>query len=257
MVDVTADADSVIQQTTQKLDEIQQKVQQLFDKVNGLLNWVPSFLSAVVDTIQDALNTLNQKLRQFWAQVEEFVREPGSPAALKSAAQDWENNVSQVIGNITGTLTTDRLQAENDWHGQAANAYKSTIPNQNTALTALKDVTDQINTSLDNLSNAVIAFWVAVGAALLTFIVTLVGAIAACCTVVGTPAGIAAVIGVVAVVLGLITTAVLALNSYLDSATAEQTALNQKLTDNSTFPGGKWPVSTSDMSDDHGDWQVT
>jgi uncharacterized protein YukE len=257
MVDVAADVDAVIQKAIQKLNEIQQKVNELVDKVNGLLSWVPSFLSFVVDRIKDAMNSLNQKLEQFWEQVKEFVTEPGSPSALKSAAKAWENNVSKMIGNITGTLTTDNLQAENDWHGQAANAYKSTIPDQNTALTALKGVTDQINTSLDNLGNAVIAFWIAVGAALLTFVVGLVGAIAACCTVVGTPAGIAAGIGVAAVVLGLITTAVLALNSYLNSLSAEQNSLYQKLTDNSSFPKGKWPVSTSDMSDDHGDWQVT
>jgi predicted PurR-regulated permease PerM len=256
VVDLAADADSIIQQANQKLQEIQQKVQELFDKINGLLSWVPSFLSGVVDAIKDAVDKFNQKLQEFWTQVEKFFSEPGSPSALKQAAQAWENTVSKVISNVTGSLSTDQLQAENDWQGQAANAYKSTIPSQTAALNSIKGIADQVNTSLNDLAGAVIAFWVAIGAALLTFIVGLVGAIAACCTVVGTPAGIAAAVGVIAVVLGLVTTAILTLTSYLNSVSAEQASLGQKLNDNSTFPNGKWPVSTSDMSDDHGGWQV-
>ncbi|HEX3647950.1 MAG TPA: hypothetical protein VHV49_05945 [Pseudonocardiaceae bacterium] len=251
-----ADADSIIQQAQQKLQEIQQKVNELFDKINGLLSWVPSFLSGVVNAIKDAVDAFNQKLRQFWNQVEQFFAEPGSPSALKQAAQAWENTVSKTISNVTGTLSTDQLQAENDWQGQAANAYKSTIPSQTAALNSVQGIADQLNSSLNNLAGAVIAFWVAIGAALLTFIVGLVAAIAACCTVVGTPAGIAAAAGVIGVVLALVTTAILTLTSYLNSISTEQSSLAQKLNDNSTFPNGKWPVSTSDMADDHGGWQV-
>ncbi|HKN95848.1 MAG TPA: hypothetical protein VJX10_01930 [Pseudonocardiaceae bacterium] len=256
MVDLAADADSIIHQAEQKLHEIEQKIKELFDKVNGLLHWVPSFLSGVVDAIKEAVAKFNQKLEEFYTKIRQFFAEPGSPSALKQAAKAWENNVSKVVSDVAGTLSTDQLQAENDWEGQAANAYKSTIPSQTAALNSMKGIADQLNTSLNNLANAVIAFWVAIGAALLTFIVGLVGAIAACCTVVGTPAGIAAAAGVIGVVLALVTTAILTLTSYLNSVSTEQSSLVQKLNDNSTFPNGKWPVSTSDMSDDHGGWQV-
>jgi hypothetical protein len=249
-------ADSVIHDAEQKLQQIEQKVKELIDKVNGLLSWVPGFLSWVVDKIKEAVNLFNQKVEQFYNQIKNFFSEPGSPSALRQAGQAWENNVSKTIGDITGTLTTDQLQAENDWQGQAANAYKSTIPSQTAALNSVKGIADQVNTSLNNMAGAVIAFWVAVGAALLTFIVGIVGAIAACCTVVGTPAGIAAAVGVIATVLALLTAAIAALTSYLNSISSEQTALMQKFNDNSTFPNGKWPVSTADMSDDHGGWQV-
>lgn len=256
MVDLGADADAVIQKANEKLKEIQDKIKELFDKINSLLSWVPSFLSSVVDKIKDAVNAFNAKLQQFWDKVEQFISEPGSPSALKQAAQSWENSVSKVISDITGTLSTDQLQAENDWQGQAANAYKSTIPSQTAALNSIKGIADQLNTSLNNLGNAVIAFWVAIGAAFLTFVVGLVAAIAACCTVVGTPAGVGAAATTIGVVLALVTTAVLALVSYLNSVSSEQASLTQKLNDNSTFPHGKWPVSTADMSDDHGGWQV-
>lgn len=250
------DFSSIIDTVNQKIKEIQQKVKELFDKVNGLLSWVPSFLSGVVDTIKNALNALNQKLQEFWDQVNKFFTEPGWPPALKQAAQAWENHVSSTVSNIAGTLTTDQLQAENDWQGQAANAYKSTIPSQDNALNAIKTIADQINTSLNNIANAIVAFWVAIGAALLTFVVGLVAAIAACCTVVGTPAGIGAAATTVGVVLALVTAAIIALTTYINGVNSEQTTLTQKLNDNSTFPNGRWPVSTSDMSNDHGGWQV-
>jgi uncharacterized protein YukE len=256
VTDLAADADAVIREAEKKLKDIQDKVKELFDKINGLLSWVPSFLSGVVNAIKDAVNKFNEKLQEFWNKVEQFISEPGSPSALKQAAQAWENSVSKVVSNLTGTLSTDKLQAENDWQGAAANAYKSTIPSQTAALNSVKGIADQLNSSLNNLAGAVITFWVAIGAALLMFVVGLVGAIAACCTIVGTPAGIAAIVGVIVVVLGLITTAILALTSYLNSISTEQASLGQKLNDNSTFPNGKWPVSTSDMSDDHGGWQV-
>jgi hypothetical protein len=52
-----------------------------------------------------------------------------------------------------------------------------------------------------------------------------------------------------------IAAAISAVTGIVNSAKAEQVQLTQQLSDNSNFPNGEWPVSTSDMSDDRGGWQ--
>lgn len=256
MTSAAGDFDHMVQQATDKLREIEQKVKELFDKVNGLLDWVPSFLSDLIKPIQQALGLLNEKMQEFWKQVDEFFTEPGSVSALHNAADTWAKQVSPQLGALAGTLTLDQLRTDDEWKGKAADAYKNTVPAQSSALGAIKDIGNQLNTSLTNLANALIAFWVAIGLALVAFVVGLVGAIAACCTVVGAPAGVAAAATTAGVVIGLISAAIAAFISYNNGIQTEQAALGQKLSDDSQFPNGAWPVSTADLADESR-WQVS
>ncbi|MGH3435039.1 MAG: hypothetical protein ACRDRN_01065 [Sciscionella sp.] len=249
------DADSIIRKADDKLREIEQKTQDLFDRVNGILDWVPSFLSDVVHAIQTALNMLKQKLDEFWSNVNQFITEPGSLSALQHAADAWEKSVSATISSLAGTLTLGQLRTDDKWHGPAATAYKTTVPAQAAALNAIKDIADQANTSLTNLKGAVLAFWVAIAAAVVTFVIGLIAAIAQCCTIVDIPGGVATAAAAAAVVIGLIVAAVTALTSYVNIINSEQASMVQKLDDNSKFPNGTWPVSTADIGDDSG-WHV-
>ncbi len=66
------------------------------------------------------------------------------------------------------------------------------------------------------------------------------------------------VVGAVAAAIALVTATVVALNNFISTTiNIQQSTLMQKLSDNTNFPDGQWPVSTADMSDDHGGWQVT
>jgi uncharacterized protein YukE len=249
------DPDSLQGPVDDILQEIQGKTTDLFNGINDILSWVPWPLSELIPVIEQGIEALEQKIKEFWDQVNEFIHERGSSSALTQAGQIWQQQVATPAGNLAGKLSPNIMQAEDDWTGDAANAYKNTIPAQDSALTAIQKIANQIDTSLTNIASAIGSFWTAVYAALAAFVVGLIGAVAACCTVVGIPVGIAAVCGVAGVIIAGITAAVMAITGIINSAKAEQTQLIQQLSDNSNFPSGQWPVSTSDMSDDHGGWQ--
>lgn len=248
-------SDSIQGQVDSALQDIEQKANDLFNGINDVLSWVPWPLSDLVSGIEADVKDLEKKLQDFWDQMNEFLHERGSSSALTQAAQVWLRQVSTPVGDLAGKLSPNILQAEDDWTGDAANAYKNTIPAQDSALAAIQKIANQINTSLTNIASAIGAFWTAIYVALGLLVVGLVGAIAACCTVVGIPAGIAAAVGVVMAVAGAVTAAITAITGIVNSAKAEQVSLTQQLSDNSNFPNGQWPVSTSDMSDDRGGWQ--
>lgn len=116
-----------------------------------------------------------------------------------------------------------------------------------------------MQSSLDSLANALTAFYVAVAAALATFIVGLIGAAAACATVARAPLGVGEIAGVVGVVVGLLTAASTAVVAFANSLATEQTSLTQKIHD----VGSSWPSSVlGDLSDgsvsdgDGSDWRV-
>ena len=133
---IAGDFDGIMRQINQKIQQIEQKIEELFAKINGLLSWVPSFLSSVVDAIKSGINSLNQALQKFWAQIQTFLSNAGSPSALEQAGAVWQNNVGGVASTVSGTVTQDQLQGENDWTGQAATSYRYAIPAQDTALAA-------------------------------------------------------------------------------------------------------------------------
>lgn len=251
-----AGGDQIIQDVHDLAQQIENKIQDLFNGINDVLSWVPDFLSDLIQPIKDAVNTFDQSLQDFWNHINTVLSEPGSPDALNRAAQAWTNQVENIVTSVAGTLSPDQLQSGNDWTGIAANAYKATIPVQTSALGAIKTAANQMATSLTTMANALNSFYTALKVALASFLVAIVAAIAACCTVVGTPAGITALITFAGACVTAIGAEIKALVDISNSANTTNTTIVQTLNDNTTFPNGSWPVSTADMSDDHGGWQV-
>jgi hypothetical protein len=96
----------------------------------------------------------------------------------------------------------------------------------------------------------------AANAATMAALVRQVEAIVACCTVVGTPAGIVALVTFGGACVTTIGAEITALVNLANAANTTNTTIAQTLNDNTNFPNGNWPVSTSNMTDDHGGWQV-
>src|SRR5215207_10142690 len=138
----TVALDPLVQEAYEKLQEIQRKVDEFFDKVNSVLSWVPFFLSYLIEPIRAAIEALNAKLREFWDRANQLMEQPGSPSALKDAAQRWSSEV--------------------------------TAPGQVAGLNGAKGVADQMRSSLTSLAMSVENFWLAIGIAFATFIVSAV-----------------------------------------------------------------------------------
>ncbi|SEQ62215.1 hypothetical protein SAMN05216188_10459 [Lentzea xinjiangensis] len=130
------------------------------------------------------------------------------------------------------------------------------MPPQAQGLNAVKDVANQPRASLNSLASSIDAFWIAMGVAFATFVVSAVGAIAAACTVVGTPAAIA---GGLTVAIGIVGATIMALESHTNTIETEQNAITQKI----HGIGREWTMpNVGDMSDasvadgDGSDWKA-
>ncbi|KAA9163984.1 hypothetical protein FPZ12_008120 [Amycolatopsis acidicola] len=241
-----------IQQANDKFHELQQKIDEFFDKVNDVLGWVPGFLSDLIKPIQDGMNALRDKCKEFWDRVNQLIDQPGSPDRLHQVAEDWVNKVGNVVGDISGEIGLDKLQTNLDWQGRGAEAYKATVPAQVSGLNSVKDLANQLRSSLDNLGNGIDTFWTAMAVAGGVFVVGAVAAIATACTVVGIPAAIAAIAGAAGVSIGLVTTAIVSLQSLMNTISTEQNTIAQKVHD----LGDQWAKSNIGAMQDKSDWHV-
>lgn len=189
---------TAIQQSTDTFHELEQKIQEFIAKVNNALDWVPGFLSDLIQPIKDGLVFLQQKAKD---------------------------------------VALDKLQANLDWQGRGAEAYKATVPAQVSGLNSVKDLANQLRSSLDNLANGINTFWVAMGVADGVFLVGAIGAIAAACTVVGIPAAIAAIATAAGVAIGLVTTAILSVMSLMNTISTSRTPSPRRCT--TSAPSGR------------------
>ncbi|PKW14980.1 hypothetical protein [Saccharopolyspora spinosa] len=251
-------ADPLVGQVDDKLQELNQRIKEFFDKVNEVLTWVPEAFAHLIEPIQRGMEVVKQKIQEFWAKIQQAWNQPGNSAGLRLKAEMWASGVANPIGDVAGDVALHNLDANVEWTGRAAEAYKAIVPAQADGLTGLKDLALQIRNSLNSLANALDAFKLALYVAIAVFIVGVVGAVAAACTIVGAGAAIGAIATGVSVAIGLITAAITAVNSYLDVIETEQTALTQKIRD----VGSTWSRSDRDLSDgsvsdgDGSDWRV-
>jgi len=241
-----------IRQANEKFHELEQKIEDFFNKVNDVLSWVPGFLSDLIEPIQHGLEALRQKTREFWDRVNQGINQPGSPTRLHEVAQDWVDMVGNVVGDICGRISLDKLQTNLDWEGRAAEAYKATVPAQASGLNSVKDLANQLRSSLDNLGNGIETFWIAMAVAAGVFVVGAITAIATACTVVGIPAAIAAIATAAGVSIGLVTTAIVSMESLTNTISTEQNTIAQKVHD----LGNQWSKSNTGAMRDKSDWHV-
>ncbi|CAM01164.1 hypothetical protein A8924_2251 [Saccharopolyspora erythraea NRRL 2338] len=251
-------ANALVQQAADRSQEIERAVDDFWEVVDELLSRVPDFLSYLVEPIQRGMEALARLLQDFWDRTNQLFEQPGDSDRLREISELWAGAVATPVGDVAGDITLSGLQAGVRWEGPAAEAYKALVPKQEEGLNGVEDVAMQIRQSLNNLANAIDAFWLAVLVALGVFVVGAVTAIATACTVVCTPGAIAAIATAAGVSVGLITTAVVAMNSYLDVIDTEQTDLRDKIRD----LGDQWTRSAHDLSDgsvsdgDSSDWRV-
>ncbi|GAA2333470.1 hypothetical protein GCM10009854_06120 [Saccharopolyspora halophila] len=250
--------DSLVSEVNDKADELTVKIDEFFAQVNEMISWVPAPFTDLIEPIEQGMRELRVKVQEFWKPINEFIDQLGDPDRLREVSDQWATAVGDKLGDIAGDINLQRLKANIEWSGPAAEAYKALVPAQSDGLTSIKDVAMQLRTSLNSLANAIDAFLLAISVAFGVFIVGAVGAIAAACTVVGTPAAIAAIATAAGVSIGLVTTAIISMNSFADTIETEQTGIKQKVTD----LGDTWSRSTHDLGDgsvsdgDRTEWSV-
>jgi uncharacterized protein YukE len=249
----------LVVQAKSKADEVDRNLRRFFEVVNATLSWVPGPLKWIIEKVEEGFRVVNVKIAEFWDRVNQLFDQPGDSDRLRQVGTGWVEQVGNKLGDIAGTITLDKMRTNVEWEGRAARAYTATVPPQSQGLNSVKDVANQMRASLNSLANSIDAFWIAMGVALATFVVSAIGAIAAACTVVGTPAAVAAIAGGLTVAIGIIGATVMALESHTNTIETEQNAIMQKIHD----IGREWTMpNVGDMSDasvtdgDGSDWKV-
>jgi uncharacterized protein YukE len=227
---------ALLDQISSVIGRIEAKTTDLQNSINGKMHWLPSGLQ---DKVIAGWNRFCDFLQRVWDNLNEILSNMGSPSALWSTADAWSDRVGGPVSSQVQSADAGLLTVDDNWDGDAADAYRQTLPLQKAALDKVKSaLTDGISSALNDVATGIIIFWTSLGTALAALVVGIIGALASAATIFGMPAApfIAAGAGLAAS--AAIITGCELLKSKCESA---NTTLRQKLADNAAFHNGHWP----------------
>jgi hypothetical protein len=182
-------------------------------------------------------------MTDLWNDIVEFVTNMGRPFKLQQMASLWSSRVGGPMSDQVRAGDAGYLKVDNNWDGDAADAYRATLPIQTDALKAMQGTyADPIGAALNDVSTGILIFWGCLLAAVATLVGGIWAAITSAVTVFGLPA--APFIAALAVVTcaGSVLTGGLILKATASSA---NTRLQQKLSDGSALYRGHWPPAVT------------
>jgi uncharacterized membrane protein YccF (DUF307 family) len=246
------------EQIDRKAREAGEAARDFVAQVDTVLSWVPEPLAHLVEPITRGLKLVVLGIDDVIGFCERTLDGCGDEDRLRAVGLEWVTRVGDVLGNVAGDLAPEKSRTSVKWTGDAAQAYRLAVPPQVAGLTAVKDIANQMRSSLNSLANSVESFKVAVLLTLTGFVVGAVGAIAGAITVVGAPVALASVTTSIGVALAAFGGALVAMNAHVAVVKTEQTTLQQKIHD----LGGTWPApNLGDLADasvvdgDLSDWR--
>lgn len=216
----------------------------------------------VASFLGDQLVRLRQTEQQLVTQVRSLLRHGGDPEALRAAGRAWADDIGASASRLAGQATLDRVRADDHWRGAAADAYRATLRPQQDALTALKAAADDIDSVLVELAEAILDFWVGIGAAVATLVATALAVAAEAAGVVTLPITVPTLIAGSGFFVTFLNSALDALTVITSTGRVRAAELLRRVGDDVAFPGGAWPRTTSDLGDgslrdgDDTDWHL-
>lgn len=249
------------------IDRVERKTEELVRKSDELIarlrHWA-SWLGPLGHSIGEVLAQIPPRIHDFVAWLVDLFANPGVPWTLWNHGNDWSGPpVAGKLSNLVGKATLDETRVDDAWQGPAADAYKNTLPRQKEALGKLVTFAQQIDDALTKMGIAIGALWLAILTAITAFVIEVIVESGAAATGVGAPAAAGGLAASVAKVLAIVSGALDLFFAFVVANTLPVLKqLHQNLNDNSSFPDGNWPRSTTDLSDgslsdgDTTDWRV-
>jgi hypothetical protein len=226
----------LVDKLLQIVDRINAKTTELQNAINDKLGWLPGFLQ---DKVVAGWNKFCDFMRKVWDFWYEVCTNMGSPTRLWSTADAWSDTVGAPVSAQVQSADAGLLTVDDNWDGDAANAYRQTLPLQKAALDKVKaTLTDGISSALSDVAKGIIAFWASLAVALAALVAGIIGALASAATVFGLPAAPFIAAGAALAADAAVIGGGLILKSVCSSAS---TTLRQKLDDNAGFHEGHWP----------------
>jgi hypothetical protein len=204
----------------------------------GVDHWyVPGVVQDAVMSIARHVITIAHDLLQ---QIDHLLVGVAAPVLFFGEAFDWEN-VRAMADGVSGEIQPTAMPSSQHWTGAAQQAYTDMMAPQSTAAGRIASVADSTSTALGVCAVAGLAFYIALGLIIAQFIMSMIAVIAAFGSVAFSWAGLALAVGETSLSGGLIAGAVVALIGVLTAQAQQMASLHGEATDDSTFPGGKWP----------------
>jgi hypothetical protein len=248
-----------------------QKIESGLVELDGKIQQIPGVANAAVsnalmpDFVRDAVIYLAKKIVDILSSVAqkivELLKGAVAPIYMFKYAWDWQD-IRGLAAGVVGNLRPEALSVGRHWHGPANDAYTKANKPQSDAAAKLGTIAERTATSLTVCAAAGLAFYVALGVIVVKFIAAAVTAIVALGSVVFSWAGLALIVEEAGVNTGLIIAAVAALTALLGAQASQMAVLHGEAIDNSVFPGGQWPKSTSGsfsdatVKDGDADWSL-
>ncbi|MGQ0576697.1 MAG: hypothetical protein ACT4RN_21225 [Pseudonocardia sp.] len=243
----TGDFTGVLTDIRLGVDEAAGIVNAIISAIDGVLRASAGFL---VGGLVDAVEELGRLFNSAVAQLGEILSYAGDPDALRAAGQVWADQIGGAASRLAGTATLDGVRADDHWSGVAADAYRNTLRPQQEALTTIKTVTDELDTTLNDLANAIFGFAVQVAAAALVLVAALAAASVIAAGVVTAPVAAALAAAAITAFGAFLTTVVLSLHDTAQTAATNAAALERRVSNDAAFPRSDWPRSTTGISSD-------
>jgi uncharacterized protein YukE len=252
--------EDLIDRVERKTQELLHTADELFAKLRHWASWLGPF----GDAIGEVLSQIPQRIHDLVAWVFDLVTNPGVPWTLWNHGNDWSGTpIAGKISNLVSKATLDETRVDDAWQGPAADAYKNTLPRQKESLSKMVTFAQSIDDALTKTAVAIGALWLAILTAFISAVVEYLAESAAASTGVGAPAAAAGAAASTAKLLALVSAALDLFFVFIVANTLPTLKdLRQDLMDNSSFPDGHWPRSTTDFSDgslsdgDTTDWHL-
>ena len=244
---MTADLEKALGAVRGATGEAQRAVDTIIAAGDAVLALLPGDFG---DELAAGLTELRRMFDEAMADLAALIAQAGSPDTLRAAGAVWAGEIGGTVSRLAGLATLNGVRADDHWSGVAADAYRNTLPAQQTALTMIKSAGDEIDTTLSALASAIIRFWLAVAVALVGFVVAVASAVATASTVVGAPVGATIAIAAVGATAVAVNEALTDLTTITTDIRDQAAGLQRRLSNDTAFPAGRWPRSTTPISGD-------
>ncbi|MBW6440018.1 WXG100 family type VII secretion target [Actinoplanes hulinensis] len=217
------------------IDRIDAKTVELQNSINDKLAYVPP---PAQGKIRQGWDDFCAFMRRIWDNLATILSNMGSLSALSTTAQAWSDRVGVPVSGQVQAADAGLLTVDDNWAGDAADAYRQMLPLQKAALEKVKTVlTDGLSTALEQVRTGVFLFWTGLLGALAALAVGIIGALASSATIFGLPAAPfiaagAAVTASIALIVGC--------ETLKSACTSANSLLRQKFDDTGFFQG-HWP----------------
>jgi hypothetical protein len=248
------------------LADIRSEIDHAAELVNAISNGVKAVLRALPSEAVGPVLAETVKLQRWFneaiAEIGHALGNVGNPEVLRAAGAAWATDIGGTVSGLSGLATDNMTQADDRWTGVAADAYRNTLLPQRLALAEIKTTGDEIDAVLNDLANAVVNFAISVGLTVAGLVAGLAVASVSVPTVIAAPLAIAAGCGAVAAFSAGIIGLIESLKDIVSDANTRSAELERRLSNNTAFPHGAWPRSTTDMNDgsitdgDGTDWHI-